>query len=109
MGGATIAGDLCCSIESFGVRATGLSRGLEEPDPDMVLNNPPRKPPGFLFDSLDSVDTCLCLIGGAVAWCGDVKLVCGVCGVLGIEGAIEEGVISISDSWENARFIAGGR
>jgi hypothetical protein len=75
----------------------------------MVLNNPPRKPPGFLFDSFDSVDTCLCLIGGAVTWCGEAKLVCGVCGVLGIEGAIEEGVISISDSWENARFITGGR
>jgi hypothetical protein len=75
----------------------------------MVLNNPPRKPP-FFFDSLDSVDTCLCLIGGAVTWCGEAKLVCGVWGVLGIEGAIEEGVISISDSWENVRFIVvGGR
>jgi hypothetical protein len=63
-GGATTAGDFCTPINVLtGDAATGVSRGLEEPD--LVLNNP-RNPPGFFLDSLDSVDACLCLIGGAV-------------------------------------------
>jgi hypothetical protein len=100
MGSATIAGDLCCSIDSFGYQVTGLSRDLEKTDPDIVLNNPPTKLPGFFFDCLYSVETCLCLIQGAVTLCGKVESVRGVRGVFGIEGTIEEGVISISDpSW----------
>jgi len=93
MGGAATVGDFCPPINVLtGDGAAGLSRGLE---PDMVLRSPPKNPPGFFLDSLESVDTCLCLIAGAAAWDTELKL---ICGVLGIDGAMEDGVSKTSDS-----------
>jgi len=108
MGGATTAGDFCAppiNVLTGDGAITGLSRGLEEPD--LVLNNPPRNPPDFFLDSLESVDACLCLIGDAVAW--ETELLKVICGVLGMDGAIDEGVSRTSDSWESARLMAEGR